>query len=126
MIVRLDRPRGSRRSSKKKVVEQGAAARVFKFNGTILSDIHIWVPASVNTSGGIETVVPTHPRGFGTLWGYEFLCGEVSSWFWITWGYEFLCGKFHFGVILFSLEPLWTLRQIGSDDHVMNNVQEAR
>jgi hypothetical protein len=45
-----------------------------------------------------------HPRGFGTLWGYEFLCGEVSSWFWITWGYEFLCGKFHLGVILFSLE----------------------
>jgi hypothetical protein len=26
-------------------------------------------------------------------WGYEFLCGEVSLWFWITWGYEFLCGE---------------------------------
>ena len=54
MFVRLDRPRGSRRSSKKKSPsrEQQAVvklARVFKFNG-LSSVTYIWVPTQFSTS----------------------------------------------------------------------------
>ena len=62
MIVRLDRPRGSRRSSKKshRAGSSRLACEGF-FNLTELSSVtYIWVPASVNTTTKNKNV----PYGF--------------------------------------------------------------
>jgi hypothetical protein len=52
MIVRLDRPRGTRRSSKKKSSsrEQHSSLRGFLNLMELSSVTYIWVPASVNTT----------------------------------------------------------------------------